>query len=98
MSRNSLLVKDDMPVLWAHPWIDDINCVVLPYQNERKDICNRPSVNEELAMPKLYSLLHNPDKMYDLYLRCVDHSHKYRLPNYFINHVIPSIMRAINGE
>ena len=73
---------------YAYPWIDDQNCIILPNKND-----GSYNIDEKQSIEKLLFYLQQPEKLYEIYLNCIDNIKNYRIDNYLTKHIIPKIQK-----
>lgn len=81
-SRNSLMAKDQMDVVWTYPWIDKKNCLLLPYKNS----IVQPKESVDYMLESLKS-----DKLYNIYKACIENNKNYRIPTFYKKYLYPLI-------
>lgn len=94
-SRFSILIKEGFPMIWSHPWIHNYNCIEIPY---RKTECITNyglyyTADYPIAIDQISCSLKT--EAYEIYSNGLDNAFKYLHPNYYNNHILPSLKSII---
>lgn len=88
-SYNSVMALQENELKWSYPWIDEVNSIELPNEDEE------PLINEDRSYSRIMYYLGKPESLYKIYLQGINNWKNYEVNNYSNDYVLKEIQHAI---